>query len=195
TSQIIAAVAKTLAKFLRQEETIAHLGTGRFAVLLPMTSAFKTNIVAMRFQRTVTNLAFKTGNVIIRVKLAAGLNSTESYDARVDFADLFADTETALSLSIQSSSLKIVRYDEAHHHDNASMKPVTISNVPTAEISAEKKANVVEKRLNASDFKRYISAIFNGHFDQIPEQDLLAMVSPLEAFLEYADKKAALKKA
>ncbi len=195
TSQIIVAISKTLKKFLRLDETLAHLGGGRFAVLLPVTSAFKTNIVAMRFQKTVANLAFKTGSAIIRVRLAAGLNSTESYEDKVSFNDLYSDAEAALAVSIQSSSLKVVRYDESHKYDEVFQQGNKLTAVVTSAEPERAKAAVVENRLNATDFKRYISAIFNGNFSQIPEQDLLNMVSPLEAFLAYANQKSELKKA
>jgi len=192
TSQIIVSIAKTLKKFLRKEETLAHLGGGRFSVLLPITSAFKTNIVAMRFQKTVANLAFKTGNTIIRSKLAAGLNSTESYEKNVNFNTLYSDTEAALSKSLQSPSLKIVRYDESHKYDSEYQNSMLASIVTSV---SDLQSNTAESKLNGVDFKRYVTAIFNAQYDQIPKQDIELMVEPLELFLSYVEEQTQLIKA
>jgi len=194
TSQIIVSIAKTLKKFLRKEEILAHLGGGRFSVLLPITSAFKTNIVAMRFQKTVANLAFKTGNTIIRSKLAAGLNSTESYEKNVNFNTLYSDTEAAFSKSLQSPRLKIVRYDESHKYDSEYQNSM-LSSIVTSVRDLHASTTDNEAKLGGIDFKRYVTAIFNAQYDQIPEQDLELMVEPLESFLAYANEQAKLKKA
>jgi len=194
TSQIISSIARTLKKFLRKEETLAHLGGGRFSVLFPVTSAFKTNIVAMRFQKTVANLAFKTGSTIIRSKLAAGLNSTESYDENINFNTLYSDAEAALSQSLQSPSLKIVRYDESHKYDFEYQNSL-LSSIVTSVSDLHTNTENSESKLNGVDFKRYVSAIFNAQYNQIPEQDLALMVAPLESFLAYVNEQAKLKKA
>ena len=194
TSQIIISIAKNLKKFLRKEETLAHLGGGRFSVLLPITSAFKTNIVAMRFQKTVANLAFKTGSTIIRSKLAAGLNSTDSYEKNVNFNTLYSDTEAALSKSLQSPSLKIVRYDESHKYDSEYQNSM-LASIVTSVSDLHTNTEGSESKLNGVDFKRYVTAIFNAQYDQIPKHDIELMVEPLELFLSYVDEQAQLVKA
>lgn len=194
TSQIIVSIATTLKKFLRKEETLAHLGNGRFSVLLPMTSAFKTNIVAMRFQKTVTNLAFKTGSIIIRSKLAAGLNSTESYDENVSFNTLYSDAEAALSKSLQAPSLKVIRYDESLKYD-FEYQNSTLASIVTSVRDLHANVTDNESKLNGVDFRRYVTAIFNAQYDRIPEQDIDLMAKPLELFLAYVDEQAKLRKA
>jgi len=65
TEQIIVSVANSLKKTLRQEDVLAHLGSGRFVLLLPMTKAFRAHIVGLRFQKTIDNLAFQTDDEIL----------------------------------------------------------------------------------------------------------------------------------
>ena len=207
--QIISAVAKVLKKSLRKEEILAHLGSGRFAVLLPMTKAFRAHIVAMRFQKSVLNTAFKTGEVVIRLKLAAGLNSTEGYQGKVDFTELMDKAVVAVQASLLRPALQIVRHDEMLPKDDA-LAPVVDATTPEATMpEAATNLSAVNtgkgegntaidahlQRINAAVFSRYMSAIFNGDFEQVPTAHIRNMVEPLEGFLRYANEQLAAKEA
>ncbi|HHO59008.1 MAG TPA: response regulator [Thiotrichales bacterium] len=202
--QIISAVAKVLKKSLRKEEILAHLGSGRFAVLLPMTKAFRAHIVAMRFQKSVLNTAFKTGEVVIRTKLAAGLNSTENYIGKVDFNDLLEQAEVAVQASLSRPALSIVRHDEMLPKERslASPEEVTTPGTTPAAVTGDNANAAVtpapaaaRQKIDAATFNRYMTAIFKGNFDHVPSAQLGNMVEPLEAFLLYANEQLAMKEA
>jgi diguanylate cyclase (GGDEF)-like protein len=185
TEQIIVSVANSLKKTLRQEDVLAHLGSGRFVLLLPMTKAFRAHIVGLRFQKTIDNLAFQTDDEIIRIQLASGLNSTEGYNEHLTFAELSLQAEKALEASLQDRASKIVRHDETLIGEEDSEKHSESSELETQESIGKELAADLQK-LDTAVFNRYMSAIMTGEFEKIPVQDVENMIEPLESFLKYA---------
>lgn len=181
-TQIIAAVANNLKHSLRKEEALGHLGSGKFLLLLPMTKAFRAHIVGIRFQKSIANLAFKSETDTIRIKLAAGLNSTEGYNDKVTFTGLTIQTDIALQESLQRRACQIVRHDETinkEETDNA-------SNDEKEQVSLGNELAADMEKLDTALFSRLMSAIMNGEFEKVPMQHLENMIQPLESFLSYA---------
>jgi len=196
TIQIIRTVAKSMYKSIRQEDVLAHVDSGRFAVLLPMTKSFKASIVAERFQTTVANLAFQFGEKVIRVKLAAGLNSTDEYKEKVSFNALYESTMLALSASLLSSVLKTVFYNESlvtKQGDKQLDKPVSVNIASGANhikgeqvASLKQEANLATK---AENLEQYMPNILEGSFDQIPDESVENLIEKMELFLSFAYKQ------
>ena len=184
--QIITSVANKLTESLRKEEELAHLGSGQFVILLPMTKAFRAHIVALRFQKAIDNLAFQTDENTIRIKLAVGLNSTEGHSEDVTFTYLFQQAEKALQASLQRRACNVVRHDETiskeqyvedfSKHSSNNKDQDSISNDLVTDLQTS----------DTASFSNYMSAIMKGDFEKIPVQYIEDMVEPFESFLNYA---------
>ena len=184
--QIIVSVANNINKSLRTEDVLAHFGSGQFMVLLPMTNAFKSHILALRIQKAINNLAFEMGNFTIRINLAVGINSTEGYNHQVTFFDLSQQTEDALKVSLQDRECKVVRHDELFSKEQESDEHSKSSSNREQQQSTRNNLTADSEKLDMADFSNHMSAILNGDFEKIPAQHIESMIEPLESFLQYA---------
>ncbi len=196
TSQIIIAVANSLRKSLRKEESLAHLGMGQFSMLLPMTKAFRAQIVAQRFQKTVSSLVFKIGNESIRIHLGMGINSLEGYSSDINFKQLTTHTELAMQTSLTNPTLKLMRYDPANGQmvsnkfiDTTSFNVMEMQEAEKKSAPKQETAKKTEFEMkNTAAFSRYMSMILNRNFSKIPKEDIRILVEPLREFLQYVDE-------
>jgi diguanylate cyclase (GGDEF)-like protein len=184
--QIIVSVANNIDKSLRTEDVLAHFGSGQFMVLLPMTNAFKSHILALRIQKAINNLAFEMGDYTIRINLAVGLNSTEGYTHQVTFSDLSQQTEDALKVSLQDRACKVVRHDELFSKEHDTDEHSQSSADREQQESSRNDLTADSEKLDMADFSNHMSAILNGDFEKIPAQYIESMIEPLESFLQYA---------
>ncbi len=184
--QIIVSVANHIDKSLRTEDVLAHFGSGQFMVLLPMTNAFKSHILALRIQKAINNLAFEMGDYTIRINLAVGLNSTEGYNHQVTFSDLSQQTEDALKVSLQDRACKVVRHDELFSKEHDTDEHSQSSSDREQQESTRNDLTADAEKLDMADFSNHMSAILNGDFEKIPAQHIESMIEPLESFLQYA---------
>ena len=184
--QIIVSVANNIDKSLRTEDVLAHFGSGQFMVLLPMTNAFKSHILALRIQKAINNLAFEMGDYTIRINLAVGLNSTEGYNHQVTFSDLSQQTEDALKVSLQDRECKVVRHDELFSKEQDPDEHSKSSSDREQQESTRNNLTADSEKLDMADFSNHMSAILNGDFEKIPAQHIESMIEPLESFLQYA---------
>ena len=184
--QIIVSVAKNINKSLRTEDVLAHFGSGQFMVLLPMTNAFKSHILALRIQKAINNLAFEMGDYTIRINLAVGLNSTEGYNHQVTFSDLSQQTEDALKVSLQDRECKVVRHDELFSKEHDADEHSQSSSDREQQESTRNDLTADSEKLDMADFSNHMTAILNGDFEKIPAQHIESMIKPLESFLQYA---------
>lgn len=190
--QIIRCIASNLQNSLRQEEVIAHFGMGQFAVLLPMTKAFKAHIVAMRLKAATTKLAFKLDDKVIRTDLAVGMDSTEGYSEEQTLDDLCMQVERALEVSVNDRACNVVRYDETivtEQDDIADESGIEQASDTSAGVSGSTIDAEALNQLDAAVMGRYMAAILSGDFESIPDKHLEAMIQPLEAFLKYANER------
>ena len=184
--QIIVSVANNIKKSLRTEDVLAHLGSGQFVALLPMTNTFKSHILALRIQKTINNLAFEMEDDTIRIKLAVGLNSTEGYSRHITFTELSLQTEKTLQVSLQDRACKVVRHDELFSKEQYPEEYGKSSAEGEQQQSTGSNLTAGPKKLDTANYSNYLSAILNGDFEKIPAQNIENMIKPLESFLEYA---------
>lgn len=179
SDQIIITIANYLDKTLQDNEKVAHLGSGRFSILLPATNEFKANIIGIRLQKKVSNLLFEKGDAGIRVKAAMGISASNGRDGYQDFNKLHLQAEHALQMSLEQPAVPIVRYDETYEKHcieeqrayNTELKEPEDKVVPSDEVLK---------------MKKYFTSIMSGDFDKVPAYYVEAMVEPLQNFLEYA---------
>lgn len=202
TSQIIVSVANTLQKSLRKEETLAHLGMGQFSMIFPLTKIFRAQIVAKRFQKTISNLVFKVGTEDIRLNLALGLNSSEQYSGEFTFPDMIQHTGLAMQESLSDGAFKLVIYDQDLRNTlsreliECSEKNVDKHNIPLVKDNKIVQTSIEPdnfKFINSAVFSRYMSMILNGDFNKIPKQDVKILLQPLKSFLEFVEEQKLIK--
>ena len=187
--QIIVSVANHIKRSLRNEDILAHYGSGQFVALLPMTKAFKTHILALRIQERINNLAFETDDHTIRIKLATGLSSTEDHSKPVTFAELSSQAEKALQVSMQNRACKVVRHDELLSKEQHPEKHSQASSDCEQQETSDNNLTTDSKKLDTTNFRNHMSAILDGDFEKIPAQYIENMIEPLESFLDYAYKQ------
>ena len=151
-----------------------------------MTNAFKSHILALRIQKTINNLVFEMGDDTIRIKLAAGLNSTEGYNHQITFTELCLQTEKTLQVSLQDRACKVVRHDEIFSKVQYPEGYGKSSADGEQQQSTDSNLTADPKILDTADFSNYMPAIMDGDFDKIPVQHIENMIQPLESFLDYA---------
>jgi len=183
--QILVSVANKLKESLRKEEELAHLGAGQFTILLPMTKAFRAHIVALRFQKVIDNLAFKTSDETIRIKLAIGLNSTEGYNQHITFSELNKQAEVALQTSLKERACKVVRHDETISKEQDD-EEYNVSAPASGDPTDANNLDVELQNSETSDLGNYMSAILNGEFEKVPAQHIYNMIEPFESFIDFA---------
>ena len=192
--QIILSTTGNVKKSLRDDDALAHLGSGQFAVLLSMTNAFKAHIIAMRIQSAINKLVFKIGDKTIKIVMAVGLNSTESYSDDLTFTEWCIQTEKALQASLQHKDCKIIRraelFPEVPYYDMCS-KPSFASKFhekSTRDLSSSLQNNDIEKLCS------YMPAIMNGDYETIPLHHVKCMIKPMQSYLDYAYNHPQIKR-
>lgn len=187
--KLIVAIAENLKKSLHDEDILAHFGSGRFAILLPMAETFKAHIFALRIQQSIEKLLFIIGDDRLKITLAVGLNSSDDYNHEIAFNYLCFKAERALHASLLNNKNNIIRGDElAHemqHHEE--LKQTNSSHEELAEPTGELP---IDRSVNKNIIKEnyYITEIINGDFERIPTQHIEHLIKPLESFLNYAYK-------
>ena len=182
TGTIVSTVAGLLEDSIRNEELVAHLDDGRFAIVLPNTKAFMAQIVASRVKDAVAELVFTFSNVRTQVDLAVGLCSTEVNDTspKLAFEEYCLRAAHALRASLETPNHRIVRHDETHLEktDRESFHNPAATHTTTDSVEHE--------RFPAQAQAEYFSGILRGDYSSIPAESLPALIEPLENFIEYA---------
>ena len=102
---------------LRKEEIATPVGTGKYAVVLQGTSAFKANFLATRLQQTIRDLSFELSGQSIQINLAIGITSTESSDETASFltfGEYCIQAQCALNTSLEHKNNRVTRFDETY---------------------------------------------------------------------------------
>jgi diguanylate cyclase (GGDEF)-like protein len=190
TETIVATVAGLLESIIRQEEMLAHLNDGRFAIVLPKTKPFMAHIVASRLKKAVEDLVFDINDIKIQVSLAVGLCSTEVNEKseKIAFEEYCVHAAHALEASLKTSNKRIVRYDEAFDKRIENEK---VSHAFLSHESAE--CSHTEQFLMDVDAE-YISSILGGDYSNIPVEHLPSLIESLENFFGYALEATQKKK-
>jgi len=161
---IIIAVAKRLQEVMREEDIAARLDVAKFALILPMTSNQKTQIVIDRIRDSINKLAFITGEEKIRLELKIGYAATHLTEA-LKFNTFLDQANEALQEALSSSTEQVVFFE----NENAVLEPSTV--------------------LSEQDVEQAFAHIIDGNFYLIPEQHLVAVYERLSAFIEYVEKQ------
>jgi two-component system cell cycle response regulator len=179
---IVSTVAGLLESTIREEEMVAHLNDGRFAVVLPKTKPSMAHIVASRLKKAVEDLLFDISDVKIQICLAVGLCSTEVNEksAKKAFEEYCVHAAHALEASLKTSNKRIVRYDEAFDNRIDGKK---VSHAFSPHESAESTRN---KQFLMGVNAEYISSILGGDYSNIPVEQLPSLIESLENFFGYA---------
>jgi len=175
--QTIKIIAKRLTESLRKHEILAHLGNGHFAILLPMTKAFKAHIICMRLKGQIDNLIFQLDNLKLKTTVAVGLHSTEN-DHNSSIEQIIDRAENALAYSKDHRSCNIVRHDEITRDKD------TDGDIDCTVTLAE--APALSLKLDSKDRARYLEAILSGNYEQIPPEHREALIEPSINFVRYA---------
>lgn len=183
--KIIASITEAMKKLLHKDILISRLLNGRFAIVLPETTAIKAHIVASRLKKSIANLKFEINKDSIIIELAVGIASTESHlQGSLNFEDYCVQAAHALQMSVESPNYRIVRYDETYEKKVQDEKEASI-----------KPGNTVTDKqayddASIEDFGNFLSSILAGNFSEIPAEFLSSMINPLEDFLAYAREQA-----
>ncbi len=182
TEQIVENIFNLLSNTLRKDELISRIDDGRFAIVLPMTKAFKAHIIASRLKKAVRKIEFAIGGDKVRISLAVGLTSTDSAaDARIlTFKDYCIQAALALRASLETPKHPVVRYDETYEKQFEDL-PDKLEVHQVEEDGANGDSALEE-------FGEFFSGILMGDYSAIPESYIPTLISPLENFLEYAHK-------
>ena len=184
--QIIISIADYIKKSLRDEDVLAHFGSGKFAVLLTKTKAFKARIIALKIQQSIDKLIYKIEGNSVKIKLAVGLNSNENCDYSLTFSELCLPAETEALTSSQNKACKIIRRDELIHKRKYTEKhkksyPGHEEKTASSDYSAtDSKSSDIENQ------KDFMLEILNGDFEKIPRHHIAHLIKPMESFLNYA---------
>lgn len=189
--QIIITVTGSIKNTLRDEDILAHLDSGQFAVLLVNTNAFKAHIIAMRIQNAMKKLVFQIDNKSIEIEMAVGLNSSESYEDDLTFTELCIQTEKALHASLQHKECKIIRraelFPEVPYYKISGNS--SVSTFQESEEIDERCESVPPASSKIQDMDKlcsYMPDILNGEYEKIPMHHTESMIKPMQSFLNYA---------
>jgi diguanylate cyclase (GGDEF)-like protein len=179
---IVSTIAGLLESTIRQEEMVAHLNDGRFAIVLPKTKPFMAHIVASRLKKAVEDLVFDISDIKIQVSLAVGLCSTEVNEAsdKIAFEEYCVHAAQALEASLKTPNKRIVRYGDADDDNTGDEK---LSHGFLSDEAAGHADNGQDLMGVNAD---YISGILEGDYSNIPVEDLPSLIESLENFFGYA---------
>lgn len=185
-SKMADSISGLLEESLREEEIISVVGTGKYTIVLPGTSAFKANIVANRLRNMVERRSFQFTDSIEKCSLAIGITSTESGEAEneyLTFGEYCIQAQHALNMSLESRKNYVIRFDETYEKkfQNESSHKQSKHNCSFVK-KKDEEINTVE----ISDYSDMLSDILLGDYDKISASSLATIVEPLEKFLAYA---------
>jgi len=162
---IIVAVGKRLQDVMREEDIAARLGVAKYALILPMTSKQKSELVIDRVRESINKLVFDTGKEKIRVNFVAGYTSPDLRD-EVDFTEVLEQADDALQRAIISTTDSVICFDDE-------------------ELVIDEPELIVTEQ----DIEQAFAHIIEGNFYQIPEAHLAKVVERFSPFLQYVENQ------
>jgi len=150
---IIQTVAKIVGTSIRQEDTVARIGTARFALLLPAMEKAGIRSLAERINSGIATRVFKSGNDKATVTVSVGVASPR-IRRDMQLSELITIADDCLSQAITDGGNQVVYDDEPVQRRN----PVqtNLAMVSESETQNRAKAVFVEKHpstpLNSGHF-------------------------------------------
>jgi two-component system cell cycle response regulator len=108
---IIQTVAKILGTSIRQEDTVARIGTARFALLLPAMEKAGIRSLAERINSSIATRAFKSGNDKATVTVSIGVASP-IIRRDMQLSELITIADNCLSQAISGGGNQVAYDDE-----------------------------------------------------------------------------------
>ena len=124
---IIQTVAKILGASVRQEDTVARIGTARFALLLPAMEKAGIRSLAERINSSIATRVFKSGNDKATVTVSIGVASPR-IRRDMQLSELITIADDCLSLAISGGGNQVIHDDDpvktrTVHGTNLAMSP------------------------------------------------------------------------
>ena len=140
---IIQTVAKILDTSIRQEDTVARIGTARFALLLPAMEKAGIRSLAERINSSIATRVFKSGNDKATVTVSIGVASPK-IRRDMQLSELITIADNCLSQAISIGGNQVVYDDEPVHTGAAAWTNLAMS--PEPETQNHAKAVFVENQ-------------------------------------------------
>jgi diguanylate cyclase (GGDEF)-like protein len=121
SESIIQTVAKILSASIRQEDTVARIGTARFALLLPGMDKAGVRSLAERINSGIATRVFKSGNDKATVTVSIGVASPR-IRRDMQLSELIAAADECLSQAISRGGNQVIYDDEPVHAKAAPVK-------------------------------------------------------------------------
>jgi diguanylate cyclase (GGDEF)-like protein len=140
---IIQTVAKVLGTSTRQEDTVARIGTARFALLLPAMEKAGIRSLAERINSSIATRAFKSGNDKATVTVSIGVASPR-IRRDMQLSELITIADNCLSRAISGGGNQVIHDDDPVQEKN----PVetNLAMVSASETEDQARAVFVEKQ-------------------------------------------------
>ena len=111
SQSIIQTLAKTLSPSIRQEDTVARIGTARFAMLLPAMDKAGVRSLAERINSSIATRVFKSGNDKATVTVSIGVASPK-IRRDMQLSELITIADDCLSEAISRGGNQVIYDDE-----------------------------------------------------------------------------------
>jgi two-component system cell cycle response regulator len=144
---IIQTVARILGTSTRQEDTVARIGTARFALLLPAMEKAGIRSLAERINSSIATRAFKSGNDKTSVTVSIGVASP-GIRRDMQLSELITIADNCLSRAISGGGNQVIHDDDPVQERNPEESNPAMMSASGTENQA--KAIFVEKQPSAS---------------------------------------------
>jgi two-component system cell cycle response regulator len=120
SESIIQTVAKILGESIRQEDTVARIGTARFAMLLPGMDKGGIRSLAERINSSIAMRVFKSGNDKATVTLSIGVASPR-IRRDIQLSELITLADECLSRALSRGGNQVI-YDDDPVHESIALE-------------------------------------------------------------------------
>ena len=132
---VVQTVARTLVDAIRQEDTVARIGTARFALLLPGMDKAGIRSLAERINTSIATRIFKSGNDKASVTISVGVASPR-IRRDMQLSELIASADECLSRAIAGGGNQVL-FDDDPVRTPVPTKSVRAPRPPAGSMGAE----------------------------------------------------------
>jgi two-component system cell cycle response regulator len=143
SESVIKTLANILGDSIRQEDTVARIGTARFALLLPGMEKAGIRSLAERINSSIATRVFKSGNDKTTVTVSIGVASPR-IRRDMQLSELITIADSCLSRAISGGGNQVVYDDDPVHAKTAANTAQTMLTEP--ETATHAAAAFVEKK-------------------------------------------------
>jgi diguanylate cyclase (GGDEF)-like protein len=158
---IIQTVARILESSIRQEDTVARIGTARFALLLSAMEKAGIRSLAERISSSIATRVFKSGNDKATVTVSIGVASPK-IRRDIQLSELITIADNCLSRAISGGGNQVIHDDDPVDTKTAAATNLELSPEPEAQNHA--KAVFVERQPSTLPG--------SGHFHQSEDMEV-----------------------